>query len=288
MHAHMHFYVLSAMAAHTARCTYALQLIHAQPSHCHTFYTEACSLLQSLILAQVPAPGVPAPATTLASYIALPDLSTRQRATALTALAAMSEACAGMSNLSFAGCLPEGPGKSCPTPRAGLLAQQVQTVLIDACTAEHSLSAGVMWRICVSVAFATAEACITGMIVRSGCGHDADGKVDEDLRMQLVACFEPEVADGEPELLAAATKLAVSAIHHHPSLVDVLCFPTSLKLPAPDGKVPHDSSKLTRHCQCLADEHPLSTSSFSPSQQPFCLCIRVSIVPHRSDLTVIT
>ena len=65
----------------------------------------------------------------------------------------------------------------------------------------------------------------------------ADGCVDSALQAQLVQCCESEAASTDPELMAAVVQLARSALRHHPSLVDVLCFPTRLTPAAPEGKV---------------------------------------------------
>ncbi|KAK9805788.1 hypothetical protein WJX73_010423 [Symbiochloris irregularis] len=64
----------------------------------------------------------------------------------------------------------------------------------------------------------------------------ADGEVDRQLQEHLLQCFEPETAQADPELLAAAARLAASAAMHHASLLDVIFFPTALAPAAPDGK----------------------------------------------------
>lgn len=67
--------------------------------------------------------------------------------------------------------------------------------------------------------------------------------MDRQLQEHLLQCFEPDTAQAEPELLAAAVKLAASAAMHHASLLDVLFFPTALAPAAPEGKV-HAHMKL--------------------------------------------
>ena len=47
-------------------------------------------------------------------------------------------------------------------------------------------------------------------------------------RARLMEPFTPTSARDTPELLAAACQLLTVAAVHHPSLVDALCFPTSL------------------------------------------------------------
>ena len=49
--------------------------------------------------------------------------------------------------------------------------------------------------------------------------------------------FRPDAAKASPDLTAAAAGLLVTAAQHHASLVDLLCFPTSLKAQHPAGKV---------------------------------------------------
>ena len=61
--------------------------------------------------------------------------------------------------------------------------------------------------------------------------------MDGQLRTHMLQCLEPDAAQADPELLAAAVKLACSALLHHPSLVDVLFLPTALAAPGPEGKV---------------------------------------------------
>ena len=61
--------------------------------------------------------------------------------------------------------------------------------------------------------------------------------MDGQLRAHMLQCLEPDAAQSDPELLAAAVKLTCSALQHHPSLVDVLFLPTALAAPGPHGKV---------------------------------------------------
>ena len=57
----------------------------------------------------------------------------------------------------------------------------------------------------------------------------------------LRGCLRPSAARASPEVAAATAHLLSTAAQHHPSLVDLLCFPTSLTAEHPAGKVgmPH-------------------------------------------------
>ena len=100
----------------------------------------------------------------------------------------------------------------------------------------------------------------------------ADGCVDSALRSQIVECFEPEAAQSDPELLAAAVKLGCSALLYHPSLVDVLCFPTKLAVAAPDGKVGlHSNSTCGTAAYGSAED--LNASVAGQQQWHYAVCI---------------
>ena len=66
----------------------------------------------------------------------------------------------------------------------------------------------------------------------------------------LRGCLRPAAAKASPEVAVAAAHLLSTAAQHHPSLVDLLCFPTSLAAEHPPGKV------QPRSCSTLLLCHP--------------------------------
>ena len=53
----------------------------------------------------------------------------------------------------------------------------------------------------------------------------------------LRACLRPATAKASPDVAVACAHLLGTAAQHHPSLLDLLCFPTSLAAEHPPGKV---------------------------------------------------
>ena len=56
----------------------------------------------------------------------------------------------------------------------------------------------------------------------------------------LRGCLRPATAKASPDVAVACAHLLGTAAQHHPSLLDLLCFPTSLAAEHPPGKVAPD------------------------------------------------